>query len=640
MIGEPLRLRVDERRLLRELPQFFSNFSDCLTELIQNAYRAGATKVEITLDRSRRQLVVADNGRGAASPHPMLTAGATGWDEKEVIDPAGLGLFSLLGLSESVLIVSRAEPGQTWRIVLTSEVFEGAPISFEPADAGEIGSATGTTLMARLSDRANLGEPISGTKTKEFAFRQFYPVHVTYNEIVCGHCQTWELPAPNFDGPAIETPVGRFVRKEKDERLFDSYWRHTSMLWEHRHLSQSRIAGDLIDALNKIPDGQIVAQMLQQGYYVWLVDPVCGLRPKLPDRKDVVDDQHYRSAIMTLARHLMDRANVPDLRRQVEAMDLPQVLSSSHQLCWADLKTSLLQCDPLFIANRNTVLLIASYVNISYKHTVHPNWYSNGDDTHFDWQSHSVQVRNPMRVSDSEIADILCRDGQPAVRDAKAPETTLLLRSVQKVALSDGCWFGTARAAEVIQNGKVLATLQDVILLEDSSAILVEGEDSDEEVGPLFLAVMDHTKSVLSRLDTLENAELEGFILGKLYDDSEMDEYVLDWEDSELDSLKMANAVKSTLVAHYFPESLAEQLRYETVAGLDARLIRLQAEMGFLLRDVSVAASKYPEVADLAKAQAALEPAFKVEIALTRWEPGKIQYTCTDEEEPCRDTSW
>src|SRR3989304_748590 len=74
-------------RLIGELPRMFGGWEARFREILQNAYRAGADRVDIT---------VSDNGRGCAHPGLLIFAGATGWDESQVIEPAGVGLFSLL----------------------------------------------------------------------------------------------------------------------------------------------------------------------------------------------------------------------------------------------------------------------------------------------------------------------------------------------------------------------------------------------------------------------------------------------------------------------------------------------------------------------------------------------------------------
>src|SRR5512139_2751096 len=85
-----------DQRLLGELPRFFRGYSAMLRELYQNAHRAGATELHILLDSTFTRLVFDDNGVGCENPQQLLSAGTTGWDEDAIVEPAGMGFFSLL----------------------------------------------------------------------------------------------------------------------------------------------------------------------------------------------------------------------------------------------------------------------------------------------------------------------------------------------------------------------------------------------------------------------------------------------------------------------------------------------------------------------------------------------------------------
>ncbi|HEY8414556.1 MAG TPA: ATP-binding protein, partial [Thermaerobacter sp.] len=174
---EMLRLGVDER-LLRELPRMFESFQDAVAELIQNAHRAGARRVDITVDHDRREVEVRDDGPGAPDPEPLLRAGLSGWGER-VVEPAGLGLFALLGLAEHVVIESRCAGGKGWRVEITPAAFDGAEVPKEPIRAA--GQPTGLTIRARLGERADLW--LQTQAVDGVTFRHLFPVHVTLTEI-------------------------------------------------------------------------------------------------------------------------------------------------------------------------------------------------------------------------------------------------------------------------------------------------------------------------------------------------------------------------------------------------------------------------------------------------------------------------
>jgi hypothetical protein len=72
------------------------------TELLQNARRAGATTLDISIeelnpDRGPCRITVQDNGRGIENFQSLLTLGGSNWNPETHLreDPAGMGFFSV-----------------------------------------------------------------------------------------------------------------------------------------------------------------------------------------------------------------------------------------------------------------------------------------------------------------------------------------------------------------------------------------------------------------------------------------------------------------------------------------------------------------------------------------------------------------
>ena len=129
--------------LIGKVSRLFNNsVTDVLNELLQNARRAGASRVEVDVadDDGHPILVVRDNGSGVADPAKLVTLGDSGWNDTILHreDPAGMGVFSLAG--RPVEIRSRARGADKgWRVVIAPDAWEtGAPLAVEPwaADAG------------------------------------------------------------------------------------------------------------------------------------------------------------------------------------------------------------------------------------------------------------------------------------------------------------------------------------------------------------------------------------------------------------------------------------------------------------------------------------------------------------------------
>lgn len=118
---------------VHKVTRLFNNtLADVLAELIQNARRAGASKVAIqTVPTSEfGTLIVTDNGIGMDDPSVLLALGRSGWDDtiSRREDPAGMGVFSLAGRD----IVIRSRPARHefgWEVAIPGHAWEdGSPI--------------------------------------------------------------------------------------------------------------------------------------------------------------------------------------------------------------------------------------------------------------------------------------------------------------------------------------------------------------------------------------------------------------------------------------------------------------------------------------------------------------------------------
>jgi hypothetical protein len=92
---ETIQATVNRRLLSKASRLFTGSLQGRIIELLQNARRAGATRVEITIKNG--EVTVRDNGSGVEDFAKLLDLGASGWmDAYEVSeDPAGVGIFCL-----------------------------------------------------------------------------------------------------------------------------------------------------------------------------------------------------------------------------------------------------------------------------------------------------------------------------------------------------------------------------------------------------------------------------------------------------------------------------------------------------------------------------------------------------------------
>ena len=173
LLPATIRARVHEDAITRVTRFFNATTVETLNELFQNARRAGATKVDVTI--ADGEVRVVDNGAGIADPSALLAFGRTGWDAETTRreDPAGMGVYSL-ARRPRVTIRSRPRPAggthlPAWQVHLTPEHFLGHEIApVEVIDGQSL--AFGTEIVFE-DDKANSGNVNSAAR--------YFPLPVT-----------------------------------------------------------------------------------------------------------------------------------------------------------------------------------------------------------------------------------------------------------------------------------------------------------------------------------------------------------------------------------------------------------------------------------------------------------------------------
>ena len=94
-----IRARFHDSAVSRVTRMYAATLPDIFAETLQNARRAGATRVRVSLagPEDRPIVTVADDGAGIARPGVLLSFGENGWDNELVRreDAAGMGMLSL-----------------------------------------------------------------------------------------------------------------------------------------------------------------------------------------------------------------------------------------------------------------------------------------------------------------------------------------------------------------------------------------------------------------------------------------------------------------------------------------------------------------------------------------------------------------
>lgn len=130
-----IRAVVDPQAITRVTRLFNGTLADAVHELLQNARRAGAARVEVETirDGASATLVVRDDGCGIEDRAALLALGRSGWnaDIAASEDPAGMGVFSLAGREVEVRSRPRGMPAG-WRVAIPADAWEsGRPLAIE-----------------------------------------------------------------------------------------------------------------------------------------------------------------------------------------------------------------------------------------------------------------------------------------------------------------------------------------------------------------------------------------------------------------------------------------------------------------------------------------------------------------------------
>ena len=151
-IPTTIRTSVSPDTLAKVTRLFNGTLSDMLAEVFQNARRAGASRVDITIVRAsdgRLWLTVADDGRGVENPAALLALGCSGWSDETLRteDPAGMGLFALAG--RPVRLATRSAVG-AWSLEIPVDAWaSGTELDVE---AGRGPDERGTSVSVQVPE--------------------------------------------------------------------------------------------------------------------------------------------------------------------------------------------------------------------------------------------------------------------------------------------------------------------------------------------------------------------------------------------------------------------------------------------------------------------------------------------------------
>ena len=263
-------VRVNERGALDNGRFGFTHRYTLVTELLQNARRAGATEIHVDYDESGATLTVADDGCGIEDFQKLLTLNESGWDEELVTTEHafGIGFSTVLYSADRCAVTSR-----------------GRRLAFETRDALE--QRPLAVVIDLAADPATTVVHMEGVELGDLAAR--------IERMLCA------FPLPVFfNGRAIERPYAEAALACTDTSV--------GRVHLHGYRSGTPATGTLL-----VLQGFVVGEPV---FWVGERLDVVHLDPRrfiarLPDRTELIDaeDQKRRAfaAIGALWRGVLER---------------------------------------------------------------------------------------------------------------------------------------------------------------------------------------------------------------------------------------------------------------------------------------------------------------------------------------------
>jgi hypothetical protein len=156
---------------------FNGSLDDLVNEMLQNARRAGATRIAVTLDTSddgSNWLAFDDNGSGISDPQDFISLGKSHWNAETIAseDPAGMGVYALAPRRAVVVSADHTQAG--WTATINPDAWTGQiDIPVAPVTRSH-----GTMIAVQITadEHVNAQRIVAKAAT-------FHPVPVTFEEL-------------------------------------------------------------------------------------------------------------------------------------------------------------------------------------------------------------------------------------------------------------------------------------------------------------------------------------------------------------------------------------------------------------------------------------------------------------------------
>ncbi|WP_046482636.1 ATP-binding protein [Pseudomonas veronii] len=192
-----IHLKTNQNQLISNLRHAF-NQASMLGELLQNARRAQASEIHITVNQD--SLTITDNGSGIADLQTLIFIAESGWDEslKSRENAFGLGVLSTLYFAEYLSVHSRNE----MFAARTAQILDGEPIEVDGASFFR----TGTEIRLEGIKPVQAGEDLP-----TWAARQLRRLCEAFSVPVWLNGEPIPRPLANSALPWRETSMGKVL---------------------------------------------------------------------------------------------------------------------------------------------------------------------------------------------------------------------------------------------------------------------------------------------------------------------------------------------------------------------------------------------------------------------------------------------
>ena len=164
-----VQMKVNQQNLVKTLRLGFSNPETVLSELLQNARRAGATAVNFTCQGNC--LTIEDDGCGIGDFQNLLSVAESGWDAETIEreHPFGIGFLSALYSCRRITVISAG-------ITLSADTAD--ILAFKPVGLAFAKRSRGTKITLE-----GVGLSHKAVNSKLWELARGFPIPVFFNEI-------------------------------------------------------------------------------------------------------------------------------------------------------------------------------------------------------------------------------------------------------------------------------------------------------------------------------------------------------------------------------------------------------------------------------------------------------------------------